>query len=184
MSECIIKEKERNTKPGEFLSRKVGYVNLSLEKPVPGYIPHLLDNTFALLGSGGTVGPLAQLQKCVWALLLSKQVWKYFHFHFHPVARDCQQVRESQGSLQESPVNTYRCPGLAESLVQFLCPTSLVQFLCPTPSPLARCLCGTSHAPDGTRPKQGNCSRHRCCTAISSPYTVPLKLCFERSSPY
>lgn len=69
MSECIIKEKERNTKPGEFLSRKVGYVNLSLEKPVPGYIPPLLDNTFALscssLGSGGTVGPLAQLQKCV-----------------------------------------------------------------------------------------------------------------------
>lgn len=33
-SECVIKEKERNTKsdPGEFLSKKVGYENPSLEK--------------------------------------------------------------------------------------------------------------------------------------------------------
>lgn len=49
-SECVIKEKERNTKsdPGEFLSKKVGYENPSLEKWVSDYIPHLQDNTLAV----------------------------------------------------------------------------------------------------------------------------------------
>lgn len=56
------KRKIKTTKSdsGEFLSRKVCYENLNLEKPVPGYILHLQDNTLELscfsLGSGRRVG--------------------------------------------------------------------------------------------------------------------------------
>lgn len=87
---------------------------------------------------------------------------------------DCQEARQSQASLQESPANTYRCPGLAESPAQLFCPTSFVQFLCPTSSPLPSCPCGTSHPADGPEPAQGNCSRHRRCSALSRPYTAAI----------
>lgn len=115
-----------------------------------------------LTGLCGTVEPLAQLQKCVWALLLSKQVWKHFHFHFHPVAGDCQEVREPQGSLQESPVNTYRCPGQAESSMQLVLFEGCILGAVSMSHSLASSQMPVWHIP------QCWWSRHQPCAAISS----------------
>lgn len=94
-------------------------------------------------------------------------------------------------SPQESPVKTLR--GSWASCITDVTP--LVQFLCPTPTPLTRCLCGTSHITDGIQPMQGNYSKRKAADigitllfpALSwGPYTVPdqIKLSFERNSPY